>query len=217
MELSHIGIDVSDQGEKDAKKCMTGQWATVHWVGTLMDGRVITDSRAEPGGLPKTFNVGASQVFSCWDLGIQKLNKGSKARLTCPSYLAYGQAYTQSPLGGETIPLGSDVTFDLEVLDCNIHPTFEEHPQPVTTTMQPDTCFYLHNIGAEHTSLDLVLSTVDSAKFSEKWPAKYAIVEHRVYDDKQQQWYYNEKTGGIHNGADPNFFLDFDFGWAMIA
>ena len=216
MDLSHIGIDINEAGAKDAKKCMPGNWATVHWTGSLMDGRVITDSRSEAGGLPKTFNVGQAEVFSCWDLAIQKLNKGSKAHITCPAYLAYGTAYTQSPLGGEPIPLGSDMTFDLEVLDCNIEPTETEHVQPVSTTMQPDTCFYLHNVGAEHTSLDLVLST-EAIQTSDKWPAKYAIVEHRVYEDKQQQWYYNEKNGAIHNGADPGFFLDFDFGWAMIA
>jgi len=215
-EYSHIGIDIQDKGDKDAKQCLPGQWATVHWTGRLMDGRVITDSRSEPGGLPKTFNVGASQVLSCWDLAIQKLNKGSKATITCPSYLAYGTAYTQSPLGGESVPAGSDMTFDFEVLDCNIHPSNVEHVQPVSTTMQPDTCFYLHNVGSEHTSLDLVLST-ESKTAAENWPAKYAIVEHKVADDKQQQWFYNEETGGIHNQADPKFFLDFDYGWAMIA
>jgi hypothetical protein len=36
-----------------------------------MDGRVITDSRSEAGGVPKTFNVGNSEVFKCWDLAIQ--------------------------------------------------------------------------------------------------------------------------------------------------
>ena len=43
------------------------------------------------------------------------------------------------------------------------------------------------------------------------------MVEQKVVDDESQQWYYNEKTGGIHNGEDPDYFLDFDFGWAMIA
>jgi len=74
-----------------------------------MDGRVVTDSRAEPGGLPKTFALGAHEVFSCWDLAIPKLKQGAKARLTCPSYYAWGTAYTWAPIGGEPIPLGSDV------------------------------------------------------------------------------------------------------------
>jgi len=83
----------------------------------------VTDSRAEPGGLAKTFNVGADQVFKCWDLAIQVLNKGAKATVQCPSNLAYGTAWTVSPLGGEPIPKGSDIEFYLEVEDCNISPT----------------------------------------------------------------------------------------------
>jgi len=82
--------------------------------------------------------------------------------------------------------------------------------------MQPDTCFYLHNVASDHTSLDLVLST-NADKYADHWPAKYAMVEQKVVDDESMQWYYNEKTGGIHNGADKSFYLDFDYGWAMIA
>ena len=82
--------------------------------------------------------------------------------------------------------------------------------------MQPNTCFYLHLIASEHTSLDLVLST-QTDKYADFWPAKYAIVEHKVVDEESQQWYYNEKTGAIHNGADPTYFLDNDYGWAMIS
>ena len=81
--------------------------------------------------------------------------------------------------------------------------------------MQPDTCFYLHSVASDHTSLDLVLST-EAEQFADYWPAKYAMVEQKVVDEESQQWYYNEKTGGIHNGADPSFFLDFDYGWAMV-
>jgi len=109
------------------------------------------------------------------------------------------------------------MTFDLEVLDCSHAP---EHPkeetQPVTTTMQPNQCMYLHLLASEHTSLDLVLST-ESDIYADFWPAKYAIVEHKVVDEASQMWYYDEKTGSIHNQADPTFFLDNDFGWAMTA
>ena len=123
-----------------------------------MDGRVVTDSRAEAGGLPKTFNVGNAEVFKCWDQAIQVLHSGDKVTLNCPAEFAYGTAYTWAPIGGEPIPKGSDMIFDLEIEECNIHPKFEDHPQPVTTTMQPDQCFYLHLVESEHTSLQLVLS-----------------------------------------------------------
>jgi hypothetical protein len=180
-----------------------------------MDGRVVTDSRAEPGGLAKTFNVGNSEVFRCWDLAIQQLHSGDNVTLKCPANLAWGQAYTWAPVGGEPIPLGSDIYFDLEIEDCNIHPTTIEHPQPVTTTMQPDICFYLHFVPSEHTAFELVLSH-EADEYAKFWPAKYAMIEHKVIDDPAQQWTYDEKTGAIKNIADGSY-LDFDYGWAMTA
>lgn len=95
---------------------------TVHWRGYLKDGRVISDSRSEPGGLPKTFTLGANQVFKCWDLAFGQLRKGDKATVSCPAKYVYGNAYTLSPLGGEQVPLNSDVTYEVEVLDCNHAP-----------------------------------------------------------------------------------------------
>lgn len=105
--------------------------------------------------------------------------------------------------------------FDLEIEECNIHPTFQEHPQPVTTTMQPDICFYLHLVESEHTAFDLVLSH-EAEQYSDFWPAKYSMIEHKVVDDPAQQWIYNEKDGTIKNIADGSY-LDFDYGWAMAA
>jgi len=70
-DLSRIGIDIREPGK--GKDCKVGDWTTVHWTATLKDGRVVSDSRAELGGLPKTFALGAHEVFSCWDLAIPKL------------------------------------------------------------------------------------------------------------------------------------------------
>jgi hypothetical protein len=81
--------------------------------------------------------------------------------------------------------------------------------------MQPDTCFYLHLVPSEHTAFNLVLSH-EAEEYSEFWPAKYAMIEHKVVDDPAQQWIYDEKTGTIKNIADGTF-LDFDYGWAMAA
>lgn len=124
-DLSRIGIDITERST-ETKKCAPGDWTTVHWAGYLRDGREITNSRGEPGGLPKTFSLGAREVFHCWDLAITQLHKGDKAHLSCPSYYAYGGAFTQAPLGGEPIPLHSDIDFDIEILDCNRVPDFTE-------------------------------------------------------------------------------------------
>ena len=182
-----IGINFHEQGTGD--QCAEGDWASVHWVGTLPDGRVVTDSRAEAGGLPKTFAVGAHQVYPCWDFAVKYMKKGSKASVSCPSYYAWGGAYTQSPLGGEPIPLNSDVIFDLEVLDCNRTPTFTEQTfQPMTTTMQPDRCMYLHLEESEHTGTqDLVLTK----------QGKDVFVTHKQIHDPTQEWWYDDDTAHI--------------------
>merc|ERR1711988_1201564 len=78
-DLSRIGIDIKEPGT--GPKCKPGDWVTVHWQGALKDGRIITDSHQEPGGQPKTFSLGAHEVFACWDLAITQLHQGAKAHL----------------------------------------------------------------------------------------------------------------------------------------
>jgi FKBP-type peptidyl-prolyl cis-trans isomerase len=46
------------KGKEGAEKCRTGAWTKLHWTGKLIDGSVITDSRMEGDGRPKTFNLG---------------------------------------------------------------------------------------------------------------------------------------------------------------
>ena len=67
--MSEIGIDIREKGT--GKRCGNGAWTTVSWVGSLKDGRVVTDSSVETSdGRPKTFALGANEVYPCWDLAI---------------------------------------------------------------------------------------------------------------------------------------------------
>lgn len=92
----------------------------------MKDGRLVTDSSMEGDNRPKTFALGNSDVFKCWELALPNLRKGAKARVSCPGDLTYGGAHTWAPVGGEPIPLHSDIDFDLEVVDCNRTPTHNE-------------------------------------------------------------------------------------------
>lgn len=195
-DSSRIGIDITKQGT--GATCRPGDWTTVHWVGTLKNGRVITDSRAEPGGLPKTFALGAHEVFKCWDLAIPKLKQGSKARLNCPSYYAYGNAFTWPPVGGSPIPLNSDVDFDIEVVQCNRTPTWTEYyKQPRTTTMQPNKCMWLHLEEADATANDMVLTEQEGK----------AIVHNKQRGDLSQQWIWTS-DGRLKNLGTNKFLVD---------
>jgi len=196
---SLIGIDVVTAGS--GNNCKAGDWATIHWTASLKDGRVVSDSRAEPGGRPKTFAVGASEVFKCWDLGVQELKQGEKAVLHCPSYLSWGGAYTQAPLGGEPIPLNSDIDFEVEVMECNRVPEAAEmayyysyyasdHGQPRTTTMQPSRDFWLHLEESDQTANDMVLTEQDGV----------AIIHHKEKLDLAQQWSI-DANGAIKNSG----------------
>lgn len=58
--------------------------------------------------------------------------------------------------------------------------------------------------------------SADAGDRSAKWPARYTFLEHQVYDDLAQQWFWNEKTGAIHNNATPDYFLQNDKGELQV-
>jgi FKBP-type peptidyl-prolyl cis-trans isomerase len=79
----------------------------VNYQGRLVDGTVF-DSSAQHGG-PATFPLG--KVIRCWTEGVQKLRIGGKAKLSCPSDLAYGDAGRPPQ-----IPGGATLVFEIELL-----------------------------------------------------------------------------------------------------
>ena len=84
----------------------------VNYRGTLIDGTEFDSSykRNQPAQFP------LSGVIRCWTEGVQKMKIGGKARLVCPSEIAYGD--NGHP---PTIPGGATLVFEIELLDIGGH------------------------------------------------------------------------------------------------
>ncbi|MBR6235366.1 MAG: peptidylprolyl isomerase [Spirochaetales bacterium] len=93
----------------DGKKCPKyGQTVTVHYTGTLLDGRMFGSSVHR--GQPASFKIG--QVIEGWNEALQTMSKGEKRTLIIPPELGYGvHGYPG------IIPPDSYLIFDVELLD----------------------------------------------------------------------------------------------------
>jgi FKBP-type peptidyl-prolyl cis-trans isomerase FkpA len=85
----------------------------VNYRGSLIDGTEFDSSykRNQPTEFP------LMGVIPCWTEGVQKMKVGEKAKLVCPSNIAYGD-------GGRppTIPGGATLVFEIELLGITTKP-----------------------------------------------------------------------------------------------
>jgi FKBP-type peptidyl-prolyl cis-trans isomerase FkpA len=80
----------------------------VNYTGTLIDGKVF-DSSVERGQ-PVEFPL--DQVIPCWTEGVSQMKVGGKAKLVCPSELAYGDQGRPPLIAG-----GATLIFEVELLE----------------------------------------------------------------------------------------------------
>jgi len=82
----------------------------VHYKGTFPDGKEFDSSYSR--GTPIEFPL--NRVIPCWTEGVQRMKLGGKAKLTCPSSIAYGERGA-----GGVIPPNATLLFEVELLGIN--------------------------------------------------------------------------------------------------
>jgi len=87
-----------------------GDMLTVHYVGTLSDGKVFDSSLDR--NLPFSFTLGAGQVIRGWDEGFSGMRVGGRRRLIIAPDYGYGE------FGVGTVPPNSTLFFEIELLNA---------------------------------------------------------------------------------------------------
>ncbi|MEW6719232.1 MAG: FKBP-type peptidyl-prolyl cis-trans isomerase [Thermodesulfobacteriota bacterium] len=93
--------------EGAGKKPGPSDTVKVNYRGTLTDGKEFDSSykRGQPAEFP------LNGVIKCFSEGLQKMKVGGKAKLVCPSAIAYGERGA-----GPMVPPGATLTFEIELL-----------------------------------------------------------------------------------------------------
>jgi peptidylprolyl isomerase len=108
VQTTASGLQYTDVVEGTGASPEKGQTVTVHYTGTLQNGKKF-DSSVDRGQ-PFKFKIGVGQVIKGWDEGVGTMKVGGRRQLVIPPDLGYGER------GIGPIPPNSTLVFDVELL-----------------------------------------------------------------------------------------------------
>ncbi len=109
MVTTESGLKYVDEKEGTGASPSRGKKVTVHYTGTLTDGKKFDSSLDR--GQPFSFTIGVGQVIKGWDEGVLTMKVGGKRKLIIPAALGYGARGA-----GGVIPPNAELHFTVELL-----------------------------------------------------------------------------------------------------
>ncbi|KAJ7958280.1 Peptidylprolyl isomerase [Quillaja saponaria] len=201
-----------------------GDEVTVHYVGTLLDGRKFDSTRDRDA--PVTFKLGHGQVVSGLDLGIITMKKGEIALFTLPVQLGYKDG------GPDGVPPNSIIQFEVELIswitvvdifkDGGIIKKIMEKPERTEQPSELDQVLVKYKVALVDGTI--VAETQEGGvefylKFGHLFPALPKVIMTMRRGEKaklivQPQYAYGDKgidaNDGIHDSIPPNSVLHID-------
>ena len=110
MVTTASGLKYKDVVVGNGAEAVKGKMVSVHYTGTLEDGKKFDASYDR--GVPLQFMLGVGQVIRGWDEGITGMKVGGKRKLIIPPGLAYGEVGIPN-----LIPPNSVLIFDVELIN----------------------------------------------------------------------------------------------------